>query len=227
MTTINTTDDLLALLDENEQCRNAVRHKILTEELIKLPHEFEDFKKETKNRFDGIDTRFDGIDTRLRRIGDDVGDLKGHFAGRAAREDAAFIAAEMGLEWNRTLERVEVLHIWQAADRNGLTEGISREDRRSFLRPDIIMDTLDAQGKQCYVAVEMSYTAHTEDTDRAIRSADYLTRFTGVPTYMAVAGVFKHSEIDDVITEEGPEAFDVSQDSKVFWLELEDLGSPD
>ena len=220
MTTINTTDDLLRLIDENEQFRNAVRHKILTEELIKLPHEFEDFKKETKNRFDGIDTQ-------LRRIGDDVGDLKGHFVGRAAREDAAFIAAEMGLEWNRTLERVEVLHIWQAADRNGLTEGISRDDRRSFLRPDIIMDTLDAQGKQCYVAVEISYTAHTEDTDRAIRNADYLTRFTGVPTYMAVAGVFKHSEIDDVITEEGPEAFDVSQDSKVFWLELEDLGSPD
>ena len=220
MTTINTTDDLLTLLDENEQFRNAVRHKILTEELIKLPHEFEEYKKEARKRFDGIDRRLD-------RIGDDVGDLKGHFAGRAAREDAAFIAAEMGLEWNRSLERVEVLHIWQAADRNGLTEGISREDRRSFLRPDIIMDTLDAQGNQCYVAVEISYTAHSTDTDRAIRNADYLTRFTGVPTHMAVAGVFKNSEIDDVITEESSEAFDVTQDSKVFWLELEDLGSPD
>ena len=34
MVTINTTDDLLRLLDENEQFRAAVRNKILTEDLI-------------------------------------------------------------------------------------------------------------------------------------------------------------------------------------------------
>ena len=86
MTTINTIDDLLRLLDENEQFLAAVRHKILTEDLIKLPHEFgefqqemkdfhrdtkdfqqevKEFQKETEDRFDGIDKRFDGIDERL------------------------------------------------------------------------------------------------------------------------------------------------------------------
>ena len=75
MTTINSIDDLLRLLDENEQFLAAVRHKILTEELIRLPHEFgefqkevKDFQKETKDRFDGIDRRFDGIDERLDGI---------------------------------------------------------------------------------------------------------------------------------------------------------------
>ena len=197
-----------------------MRNKILTEDLLKLPHEFEEHKKETKERFDGIDTT-------LNSLRGDVGDLKGHFAGRAAREDAAFIAAEMGLEWNRTLERVDILHIWQAADRNGLTEGISRGNRRSFLRSDLIMDTLDSRGNQCFVAVEISYIAHSIDTDRALRNADYLTRFTGIPTYLAVAGVSKNNEIDDIISEESPQAFDVTQEPKVFWLELEDIGSLD
>ena len=220
MTTFNTIDELLDILDSNPRLLEAVRNKILTEDLLKLPHEFEEHKKETKERFDGIDTT-------LNSLRGDVGDLKGHFAGRAAREDAAFIAAEMGLEWNRTLERVDILHIWQAADRNGLTEGISRGNRRSFLRSDLIMDTLDSRGNQCFVAVEISYIAHSIDTDRALRNADYLTRFTGIPTYMAVAGVSKNNEIDDIISEESPQAFDVTQEPKVFWLELEDIGSLD
>ena len=269
MTTFNTVDELLEILDNDPRLLEAVRIKILTEDLIRLPHEFEEFKKETNKRFDGIDARldghderfdgidarfdgvdarfdgvdarfdgvdarFDGIDERLdgmdaaiNSLRGDVGDLKGHFAGRAAREDAAFIAAEMGLEWNRTLERVDVLRIWQSADRNGLTEGISQGDRRSFLRSDIIMDALDSHGTQCFVAVEISYVVHSTDTSRAVRNAEYLTRFTGVPTYMAVAGVSKNPEIDDVISEDSPLAFDVTQDSKIFWLELEDLGSPD
>ena len=75
MTTINSVDDLLRLLDENEQFLAAVRHKILTEELIRLPHEFGEFQKEMKEfqrgaeeKFDGIDRRFDGIDERLDGI---------------------------------------------------------------------------------------------------------------------------------------------------------------
>ena len=220
MTTFNTIDELLDILDSNPRLLEAVRNKILTEDLLKLPHEFEEHKKETKKRFDAIDTT-------LNSLRGDVGDLKGHFASRAAREDAAFIAAEMGLEWNRTLERADILHIWQAADRNGLTEGISRGNRRSFLRPDLIMNALDSRGNQCFVAVEISYIAHSIDTDRALRNADYLTRFTGIPTYMAVAGVSKNNEIDDIISEENPQAFGVAQEPKVFWLELEDIGSPD
>ena len=132
-----------------------------------LPSEFEDFKKDTEKFQKETKERFDGIDTTLNSLRGDVGDLKGHLAGRAAREDAAFIAAEMGLEWIRTLERVDVLRVWQAADRDGLTEGISQGDRRSFLRPDIIMDARDSHGNQCFVAVEISYVVHSTDTDRA------------------------------------------------------------
>ena len=37
MVTINTTDDLLRALDENPRWQEAVRHRILTEELMRLP----------------------------------------------------------------------------------------------------------------------------------------------------------------------------------------------
>ncbi len=226
MVVINTTDDLLRLLDENEQFRTAVRNKILTEELIKLPAEFKEFQgemkefqKETKDNFNRINRRLDGI-------GGGVGDLKGHFAAQAARQDAEFIAAIMGLEWQSTLKRIDVLRIWQAAERNRLTDDISSQNRISFLKPDIIMEATDKNGK-CYVAVEISYTASSNDTERAIRNARYLTQFTGEPAYMAVAGVSKDSEIDSVIIEENPQTFDFNKDPKVFWLQLDDIGSPE
>ena len=46
MVTINTTDDLLKLLDENEDFLKAVRQRILTEELLALPARFDAFEKE-------------------------------------------------------------------------------------------------------------------------------------------------------------------------------------
>ena len=45
MVTINTTEDLLKLLDENEDFLKAVRQRILTEELLALPARFDAFEK--------------------------------------------------------------------------------------------------------------------------------------------------------------------------------------
>lgn len=269
MTTFNTVDELLDILDNNPRLREAVRIKILTEELIKLPHDFAEFKETTSTRLegidtqldqhgrrldgidtrldgidtrldqhgkrlDGIDTRLDGIDTRLdqhgRRldgIGGNVSDLKGHHTIQDARSNADYLTAEMGLAWTRTLRKLDILHIWQAAERNGLTEGIPAGDRRSFLNADIIAYALDSQGNECFIAVEVSYTVQARDTDRAIRNASYLTRFTGKPSYMAVTGVSKLEEVNDIVSEENPQAFDATQESIVFWLERQDIESPD
>ena len=220
MTTINSIDDLLRLLDENEEFLTAVRHKILTEELIKLPHEFAEFKERT-------DTTLDEHGRRLDGIGGNVSDLKGHHTIQDARSNADYLAAEMGLHWTRTLRKIDILHIWQAAERNGLTEGIPPGDRRSFLNADIIADALDAQGNKCFIAVEASYTVQARDIERVIRNASYLTRFTGNAAYMAVTGVSRLEEVNDVISEENPPAFDATRESIVFWLEHQDIESPD
>ena len=49
MVTINTTDDLLRLLDENPEFREAVRSAILTQELISLPAVFGSFAAEMRD----------------------------------------------------------------------------------------------------------------------------------------------------------------------------------
>ena len=47
MTTFNTVDELLDILGNNPRLLEAVRNKILTDDLIKLPQEFRDFQKQT------------------------------------------------------------------------------------------------------------------------------------------------------------------------------------
>ena len=227
MTTFSTIDELLDILDNNPRLLEAVRIKILTEELIKLPHDFAEFKETTNKRFDGIDTTLEGHGRRLDGIGDNVSALKGHHTIQDARTDADYLAAVMGLHWTRTLRKIDILHIWQAAERNGLTEGIPPGDRKSFLDADIIADAIDSQDNECFIAVEASYTVQARDIERAIRNASYLTRFTDKPSYMAVTGVSKLEEINDVISEETPQAFDATQESIVFWLERQDVESPD
>ena len=99
------------------------------------------------------------------------------------------------------------------------------------------MEGQDHNGDKAYIAVEISYTAQSDDTERVIRNATYLTRLTDIQAFAAVASVFKDSEIDNVITEDppqGPRAWSPSpgtiatdQESKVFWTPLEDIGSPE
>ena len=89
MTTFSTIDELLDILDNNPRLLEAVRIKILTEELIKLPHDFAEFKETTNKRFDGIDTTLEGHGRRLDGIGGNVSALKGHHTIQDARTDAA------------------------------------------------------------------------------------------------------------------------------------------
>ena len=234
MTTFNTIEELLDILDNNPRLLEAVRAKILTEELISLPHEFYEFKgemkefrKDTEKNFDRIDRQFDRVNTRLDGMGGNVGALKGHHIIQDARSNAAFIAGEMNLEWIRTLEKVDILRIWQAADRDGLTGEISRNNRRSFLQSDIVIAALDTDGNECFIAVEVSCTTQPHDIERAIRNASYLTKFTGKPSYMATTGVTKVEEVDDAISEDHAQAFDANRETVVFWLESQDIGSPD
>ena len=77
--TIETTEDLLRLLDENQEFRAAVRRKILTDEVIELPvkiaalteqvallsKEFAKFAGDTNTRLDSLENHAAGTNTRL------------------------------------------------------------------------------------------------------------------------------------------------------------------
>ena len=79
MTTINTTDDLLSLLNENKEFREAARHAILTEELLALPatynafvSEMREFVSEIRNYTKATDRRLQALEEGQQEIKEDV-----------------------------------------------------------------------------------------------------------------------------------------------------------
>ena len=67
--------------------------------------------------------------------------------------------------------------------------GVAKNELRSFRRADLIVEGLGEAGEACYLAAEVSSTVNGRDTDRAIRNAGLLTRFTGRPAVAVVAGL--------------------------------------
>ena len=57
MTTINTSEDVLALLRENPEFREAARQLILTEELLALPAVFSGFASEMRSAVSSLEGR--------------------------------------------------------------------------------------------------------------------------------------------------------------------------
>ncbi len=289
MSTINTMEDLIQVLDEHPEWLETLRARLLTRELLELPNslamfaaEMREFKAQvdrfvaaTNSRFDGVDARFDGVDARLdkvdarfdgvdarfdgvdarfdgvdarldkvdarfdgvdarldkvdarfdgvdarfdgvdarldghdamfKRITDDLGQLKGAHARNAALENAAIIARDLGLRRTKSLSQEELLDLIDASD----TAGITVDDLRSFRVADLIMEAAAEEGEICYVAVEISYTANGRDTKRAIRNAEFMTRFTGKRSFAVVSGLNRDDRIQDSI-----------ESGEVFWHQL-------
>ena len=95
------------------------------------------------------------------------------------------MAEEQGLTLVHTLDREEIRDLVRSSD----TDGISKHELRSFRLADIVLRATDNAGAECYLAVEVSYTANGRDTSRAQRNARFLTRFTGRRAYAVVAGL--------------------------------------
>ena len=157
-------------------------------------------------RFDAADSRFDSVENSIQKLRDEIAPMKAAHARNAAIDDALSITADLGLRQATTLSREEIWEIIESAD----ISGISTSDLRSFRRADLIMEAADKDGETCYVAVEISFTANGRDTVRAIRNADFMTRFTGKRSIAAVAGLYKDNRIDEVL-----------ESGSVYWHQLD------
>ena len=163
-----------------------------------------------EQRFDKLEQRFDqhveATDKRFNRIEASLGEVKGILASNAAIEEATLIAREMGMRRTKTLSREDLWDLIDAAD----TSGIPTNELRSFRRADLIMEATDQAGETCYIAVEISFTVNGRDTTRAIRNAEFLTRFTDKRAYAAVSGVHRDNRVQDSI-----------ESGDVFWYEID------
>ena len=229
MTTINTIEDLVRVLDENPAWVEALRSRLLSRELLELPEKFSQFVETTNKRFDalerrfdqrmdGLDQRMDGFDQRLdnfeqstdrhfQRIEDTLSYLKGAHARNAAIEDSPDIARNMGRRQVRNLTRSDLWEIIDAADISDIPANVLA----SFRRADLIMEATDPDGETGYIAVEISFTVDDRDVVRAVRNAAFLTRFTGHPAHAAVAGINRDDRIEERLAS-----------GEVFWHQIYD-----
>ena len=105
-----------------------------------------------------------------------------------ARQDALRIAARIvrlvGCRDYRVLDLGDILDMIDDAD----TDDIPSNELTSFENADIIIEAKGREdGAIHYVAVEAAATGSWKDVDRAIRNADFLTRFTGQPAHAVIA----------------------------------------
>lgn len=185
---IHAVERLMQTLDENPHLMEAVRSRILTRELLELP--------QTVARLtERIDNLAERIDRRLGRIESDIGEFRDATAINSALKNSAAIAASLGLNRTREISQDELI----AMARDHDTTDIARNDLQSFYLADLIVQATDDQAETHYVAVEASFTADARDTRRAIRNADYLTRFTGCLAQAMIVARRTDWEIDEQI----------------------------
>ena len=223
MTTINSLDDFLRALDANPSWREAVRARILGEELLQLPVKFDAFAQDQDKRLENVEnlvqeqssrlenvenlvqeqnTRTTNIEVHMDRIEGDTGTLKGDFARTRTVQDAQGIASDMGLEFVRTLNTADLSEMAGNA--------IPRDVGRSFRNADLVIEATDGTDTR-YIAMEVSFTADRRDCDRAIRNAGLITRFTGKPAQATVASVRNDRDAAEAV-----------ESGDVYWHPLED-----
>ena len=174
-----------------------------------------------------VELRLQALETGMAVSNRHIGELKGKFMERDVVDNAALVASDMGLVWQKSLDRQEVVALVDEAVRTGKAEGIPTNHLRTLRRADLVMEAGDERGRSSYVVAEISWTAAERDTDRAIRNAGYVALFTGRTTYAAVASVHIDKEIADVLTQDAPQPHGSAKYEKAFHAVVDDPPSPD
>ena len=199
---IATVEYLVQVLDEHPQWREAVRARLLTRELLELPQQLADFAAATDPRFTALDRQLAetgrqiaesiaNTDRWLNQLRADISPIKAAQAANSARAEADVMAEKQGLTFVAFVERQERWAMVAASDKRELSE----KELLNFRYANIVIRAAEPDGTECYVAVEVSYTANGRDTQRAQRNAQLLTRFTGRRADPVVASL----RIDDRI----------------------------
>ena len=235
MTTINSLEDFLRALDANPAWREAVRARILGEELMKLPVRFNELMElqlQMNERIEGMNERIERIDgfvedqkrvnedqkrvneeqkqfneradnfmtltnARMTRIESDISIVKGGHARTRVADFTEIIAANLDLDYVRTLTP---RHLNDIAKSVTDPTAVNPDQRASFVNADLVIEATDSGGNTVYVAVETSWTADRRDSGRALRNARYLANSTGNRAIAVVASVRNDHEVSELIS---------------------------
>ena len=175
MVTINTTDDLLRLLDENPEFREAVRQVILTQELISLPAAFGSFAAEMRE-FQSE------VRTELKTHTNDIGFLKGFaLESKLYNRGASYLATALNvydIAIIRVAERDENSAAFNTRLRDALEESvITMEEYDRVLRTDMIVSgRRPGVPGTVYAAIEASFAVHRADIRKVMQTKAILDK---------------------------------------------------
>ena len=196
MTQLNSFEELLAELDANPDWRDALRERILTDELTRLPAEFNAFTRRTEVRMD--------------RLEGDMGTIKGNQARADAITRADSMAADVNLVHLRNLTGADLHRLARAAQRSGMS--LNQDVMRSFRQADLVIQG-QRNGEVEYIAAEISWTADSRDSNRAMRNAGIIRAATGRPCIAAVVSVRNTDQVQEL-----------ADSGAIHWHQLEDRG---
>ena len=225
---------LLQALQDDPEFLAQVRNLVLSAELVQLPERFAQFaahvtafierqeefnarqeelnadfrafiqrQEEFNARQEATNTR---VEERLQRITDDLGVLKGHAAGRIAREMSDDIAEHLGYEITQQLNGNDLRAMLRGSNPFDIPSSV----RRSFYVADLVAKVQDQDGNQLFMAVEASYTADERDTRRAVRNAKLISRFTGMTAVPVVASLENDHAVQQLV-----------DDGQVQWFQFQ------
>ena len=200
-TAIRDIHDLFRIVDEDSEMLGELRRRVIGEDLLALPERFNAFVEE-QHRFNAQTSRDIGqlqqnvgqLQQNVGQLQQDVGQIKGAHARNETVRRAPLIAMNMGYRYVRTLDVADLAAMAQNAAADIEPNAIA-----SFVDADLVMEATAPDGQAVYIAVEVSYTGNRSDTRRAMRNAEFLTRFTGQAASPAIASVRNDPEIAELI----------------------------
>lgn len=151
--------------------------------------------EQVDQRFQQVDARFDRVERQLETIRNDLAPIKGRYARDVTHDQADGIAYRMGLWISARLTQRDLLTMVRNSD----TSNIARNDLESFIAADLVFLAADDENNEVYVAVEASHTADERDTGRAIRNAQFLTRFTGADAKAVITAARIDNRIEETV----------------------------
>ena len=159
-----------------------------------------------EGKVDGLQSMLGGLETKFDGVRDDLGLVKGGHARSAMVHNLPRIADEFGFQFIAAMPQTTVIEFAKMA--KALEEEKGQID--SFKNADMVMHVLDDKGQPAYVAIEASFTVDSNDVTRAVRNAGYLTQFTGLPAFPAVAGVAVMREVQAEVDTAGVFLYKIS-----------------
>ncbi len=212
-TRIESFQDILDLLEQNPEYREAMRRYILDEEFRRLPADVRELRESIVSLAQTVREYVAATDARLGRLEDGQAELKADVtelkAGQTRMQGQ--LNNLTGTDYERkvvklatravrryfdirnaqlihSITNLDNFHLANLLEQATDTSTISDDQADDLVRSDLILLGQTPAGEPAYAVAEVSVTIDENDVDRAVQRARILQTASGVGTQAAVIG---------------------------------------